>query len=91
MKSAEGRPESVKVLLADDDEAALRSLRKSLGRRGQSFEFLEAHSAEQALNTVKQQRPLAAVVDLSIDPVEGPESGLRLIAELSDLAPARQR
>jgi len=76
-----------KILLADDDATALRSMSQSLARREPSFIQFTANSAAEALSIAAKERPDAAVVDLSIDPAIGPESGLALISQLGELDP----
>ncbi|MCB0323320.1 MAG: sigma-54-dependent Fis family transcriptional regulator [Bdellovibrionales bacterium] len=73
------------ILLVDDDEAALRSLERSLARLAPETRVHTATSAERALTLAAEHRPQAAVVDLTIDPVIGPESGLDLIGRLQQL------
>lgn len=69
------------VLFVDDDRAATRALIRSLGA-APGYKTLEAESATAAVHAANQSRPQAAVVDLSIDPDRGPQSGLELISEL---------
>jgi two-component system, response regulator RegA len=63
-------------LLVDDDELYLRTLQRSLQRRG--LEVVTAQTIDDALCIARQRRPDFALVDLRV----GPESGLDLIAPL---------
>jgi len=66
-------------LLVDDDALYLRTLQRSLQRRGVAT--LTAQNAEQALATARLERPGFALVDLRL----GGESGLTLIAPLRQI------
>ncbi len=79
--------ESVSILLVDDDESASRSLQRSLETHCPRFSFFSCQEAKAALRLAKSKRPSAAVVDLTIDPELGPESGLNLISELLEFDP----
>lgn len=75
-------------LLVDDDEAAIRSLQRSLERLSAPYNFIVAHDEERALSLLAEHRTDAAIVDLTLVPEEGPESGLRLIGRLQQADPA---
>lgn len=79
--------ERAKVLLVDDDRDAVRALATALRRRDPEFDLFESSSAAEALKIARAERPEAAVVDLSLDPDIGPESGLELLAALTDQDP----
>ena len=79
------RQSSEKVLFVDDDEASTRTLVNSLKRRGADFILLTATSASEALRVLKSEHPEVAVVDLSLNPDEGPQSGLTLVSEIMAL------
>lgn len=70
------------VLFIDDDQQASSALIRALERRTQSFESHYAADAAAALQLQIKLHPAVAVVDLSLDPERGPESGLALISEL---------
>lgn len=76
-----------KILFVDDDEASIRSLISSLRRLGTEFEFLSTGSTQEAITTAKKEQPEVAVIDLSIEPSRGPESGYELLDELQTLDP----
>ena len=63
-------------LLVDDDALYLRTLQRSLARRG--IETLIATNVEEAVAVARQQRPDFALIDLKL----GNESGLTLIQPL---------
>lgn len=75
------------VLLVDDDDAGLRSLASALIRRTEEFELLLAQDAASAYELASEHRPHVVVLDLSLDDSVGPESGLKLMAELVSLDP----
>lgn len=63
-------------LLVDDNELYLKTLQRSLQKRG--FETVGARAGEEALALAREHRPEFALVDLRI----GEESGLALIEPL---------
>lgn len=70
-----------KGLLVDDDSLYLRTLQRSLARRG--IETLVADDAASALATARQALPDFALIDLKI----GHDSGLSLIQPLRAIRP----
>ncbi len=70
------------VLFVDDDETTVRALVRSLERRAPPWESLITHTAADALSILQAQHPEVAVVDLSLDPALGPESGLALVESI---------
>ncbi|KRG74657.1 chemotaxis protein CheY [Stenotrophomonas ginsengisoli] len=66
-------------LLVDDDPLYLRTLQRSLARRG--IDTQAATSAEQALELARQQPPSFVLLDLKL----GNDSGLNLIQPLRSL------
>lgn len=70
------------VLLVDDDGDALTSLARALKVQLPSFQFHGAARREQALALLAERRPHVAVLDLSIDPTRGVESGFTLLTEI---------
>lgn len=82
------RSESASILLVDDDQAALRSLQRSLETQLPDSTFLSCHSAQEATKIASKEKPSAAVVDLTLDSAKGPDSGLELITELLGLDPS---
>lgn len=70
------------VLLVDDDAAAVRSLSRALGQQLEAASIFAATTAEKALELQQSHQPSVAVVDLSLDPSRGVESGLELIRTL---------
>jgi len=63
-------------LLVDDDELYLRTLQRSLQKRG--FEVVLAHSSAKAIAVAQTHRPTFALIDLRL----GKDSGLALIEPL---------
>ncbi|OVE80304.1 hypothetical protein BVY02_00790 [bacterium J17] len=70
------------VLFVDDDKPSVDGLTRGVQRRAESFDCRAAYSAEEALHLAKTHLPHVAVVDLSLNPEMGPESGLRLVSDL---------
>ena len=68
-------------LLVDDNLLYLKTLQRSLRRRG--YETLLAQRIADALALARQHRPAFALVDLRL----GEESGLELIGPLKDIRP----
>ena len=66
-------------LLVDDDELYLRTLQRSLGRKG--LETVTASDIASALLLARQNPPAYALIDLKL----GSESGLSLIQPLRAL------
>lgn len=73
---------SADILLVDDDEESSQALIRSLSRKEKTFNFIYASNSEQALSKIKLKSPEVAIVDLSLDPSKGPESGLQLLGEI---------
>ena len=70
------------LLLVDDEPALTESLRRSIERREPTIKVVTAASAAAALEAVATRRPHVVLLDLSLDPSEGPSGGLTLITEL---------
>jgi ActR/RegA family two-component response regulator len=68
-----------KVLFVDDDLAATTTLIRALERSGANYTYLTTPSADRAKELCTTVKPEVAVLDLSLNPAEGPESGLRLV------------
>ena len=75
------------ILLVDDDIDATKALMRSLERRDCVYNFYTASTTLEALEHARQSCPEVAVVDLSLDPNLGPESGLYLLRELQRADP----
>ena len=73
-----------KILVIDDDEAFCRTLSRSLERH--SLQAFTAHTAEEALASVKAHQPHKAGLDLRL----GDDSGIQLIRPLLEIAPGLQ-
>ena len=73
------------ILFVDDDTEAALALIRSLERRTNDFNFKHAENAERALEIFNKERPDVAVVDLTLDPAQGPESGFSLIRQFQEL------
>jgi DNA-binding NtrC family response regulator len=72
-----------KVLFIDDQVDVVRALTTSLIRNGAEFNFLTAKSEAEALSLFQNNQPEVCVLDLNIDPVRGPNSGLELLSKLT--------
>lgn len=68
------------VLLVDDEQDALLSLSRALSN--QNFQISSCSKAAKALELQRELNPSVAVVDLSLDPVNGVEAGFALISAL---------
>ena len=68
--------------MVDDEASALRSLERGLSRELPEYRLLTAETQIHAFATAKEERPEVAVLDLSLVPEEGPESGFALLADL---------
>lgn len=75
------------ILLVDDDLPATNALVRGLKRQGAEYCFHIAETSEKALSLAQSYEPEAAVVDLELDPAQGPSSGLALIGELMQVLP----
>lgn len=78
--NASGEP--VTVLVVDDEEAILRSLRRFLGTLG--FEVLTAGSGEEALEVLRRQRVTAVLLDVRLPGI----SGIDLVPRVLELEPS---
>lgn len=74
---------TAQVLLVDDELDFLQPFARSLKRRNPQINFIIANSAHAALDVVVSQSPEVAIVDLTIDPKSGPQSGLELITAIT--------
>lgn len=72
----------MKVLLIDDDQVFRQTLARTLTRRG--CDCVEAGNGEQAMQQLQAHQPDACVLDLRM----GDESGLQLLPQLLEQAPA---
>lgn len=72
-----------RVLVVDDDEKFLRSLRRNYERDG--IEVRTAHCREDALRILDGWCPAVAIVDLHLDRYD---DGIQLIEEIRALSPA---
>ncbi|MFN8390078.1 MAG: sigma-54 dependent transcriptional regulator [Bdellovibrionota bacterium] len=75
------------MLFVDDDETSTTALIRSLIRHGADFPMELRTNGDEAVKFVRDHMPPAAVVDLSIDPERGPQSGLDLIGQLLSVNP----
>ncbi|MGB8713862.1 MAG: response regulator transcription factor [Onishia taeanensis] len=71
-----------RLLIIDDDEMFCHVMQRAMSRRG--FDVMVAHDAEQALAHARQSPPEIATLDLKLEQ----SSGLKLLPELLELAPA---
>lgn len=75
------------VLFVDDEPAAIRSLIRRLSERSPNYSCLEANTPQEALRLAETHSPAACVIDLSVEPNRGPESGYELLEQLLKLDP----
>ncbi|MDC8804781.1 response regulator transcription factor [Halomonas pacifica] len=71
-----------RLLIIDDDEMFCHVMERAMSRRG--YEVLVAHDAEEALAKARQAPPALATLDLKLEH----DSGLKLLPELLEVAPA---
>lgn len=76
------------VLLVDDDAAGLQAHIRGLRACGLEASFQAATHPDRGFEIFQETRPQVAVVDLSIIPAEGVESGYRLITQLRQSDPS---
>lgn len=69
----------IKILLVDDQVEALLSLTRALKANEPSFTIEAVATAERALIYLSKQEVKVAVIDLSLDPKRGVESGFDLL------------
>lgn len=82
MSISEIDSQNATVLFVDDDPDHVEHLLSALTRRDVSFNKLHAINESQAFSLQSLHHPEVAVVDLSLDPSIGPESGFSLISTL---------
>ena len=70
------------ILLVDDDSDVLITLSRALGQRLNKISIEAAPSSFRALSIATRVRPEAAIIDLSIEPERGVESGFELLHKL---------
>lgn len=70
------------VLFIDDDEQSSGALINTLLRRNAPFVCHSATNEQQGLTSAKQHMPHVVVLDLTLDPSIGPESGLAVLGKL---------
>jgi two-component system, NtrC family, response regulator GlrR len=79
---------SFNILIVDDDQVSSKTLIRGLKNIcSEEFNFHSESSAQDALDYSLKNSPEVAVVDLSLDEEQGPESGLNLISELIEQNP----
>lgn len=71
-----------KILFVDDDAELLSSLLQALKANGLTGSFFTANRVEDGLKLQDKHKPQVAVIDLSINPREGVESGFSLLSEI---------
>ena len=76
------------ILFVDDDGEALLSLTRALKASGLDASFHGAGTAERARALFKDLTPHVVVLDLSLTPREGVESGYVLLSEFTELSPS---
>jgi two-component system response regulator HydG len=75
------------ALFVDDDRASTESLVRALVASGFAAECRTTGAAAEALILARDLRPSVAVIDLSLDPHRGVESGFALLVDLLAIVP----
>lgn len=75
------------LLLVDDDSDLLLSLSKSLSSLAEGLRVQAVTSAEKAKDILLKESVAVAVVDLSLNPQDGVESGFSLISDIRAISP----
>jgi len=75
------------ALFVDDDRASTESLVRALVATGFVADCRTTGSAAEALSLARDLRPSVAVVDLSLEPHRGVESGFALLGDLLAIVP----
>ena len=70
------------VLLVDDDSEALESLSRALSVSNIGARIVAATRAEKGLELLAESKADVAVIDLSLDPARGVESGFELLSNI---------
>ena len=70
------------LLIVDDEPEVARTLERALKRKGLESEILIAEDEEIALETIEQKSPEVILLDLTLNPKVGPESGLKLLDDI---------
>jgi len=70
------------VLFVDDEPQIIQPLLRRLVREEPAFSYQHVENETKALSFIAQHHPEVVVVDLSLDPALGPQSGLSLISKL---------
>src|ERR671934_2347717 len=78
MPSAEGENDPIRVILADDDEPFVESLRPLIERQPDLAVVGTAHDGLEAIELAEQLRPDAIVIDLHMPRLDGVTAVARL-------------
>ena len=70
-----------RILVVDDDKSAVSTLVRALSTELRNTSFHVASGVEEALVLARNERPEVAVLDLSLNPEEGVESGFSLLKQ----------
>lgn len=76
-----------RLFLIDDDADALMSLSRALGSNNRELEISGYCKTDEALAALKGHNPEVVVLDLSLDPIVGVESGLAVLREALKIDP----
>ena len=73
------------ILLIDDDVASTEAIARAVSAREPEAEIHCAHNQADALKFTQELDPVIVLLDLSLDPEVGPDSGLALLPELREV------
>ena len=79
--------DSSKIILIDDDKDNLFLLKEFINCNIKNTEVFLSQNVEDGLLLFKKHLPNVAVVDLTINKIEGPKSGLNLVKEILNFDP----
>lgn len=75
------------VLFVDDDRTSLESLVRAVVGGGLPASYRTAGTANETLRVVEEERPHVVILDLSLEPLRGVESGFALLSDIVRSAP----
>lgn len=76
------------VLFVDDEVSFIDQLIRSIEKRVDNISFVKASTSAEAMAELSRAQFDVAIVDLSLDSVVGPDSGIELITDILDRDPS---